>query len=76
MSFDKAARISLIVFFTLSFGITKSFAQYVNPIVFWNQVAAKAIASDTRAEYKGPTWPSRNYAILHLAVFDALNSID
>lgn len=39
----------------------------------WNDVAIDAVRRDTTMP--GPTWASRNFAMLHLAMYDAVNSI-
>jgi hypothetical protein len=49
-----------------------------DPILHWNQVALDAMAADTlpgTKEQVGPTSASRAMAIVHLAMFDAVNAI-
>src|SRR5205085_11720012 len=44
-------------------------------VVFdWSNVAAQTLRNDTF--FPGPTWGSRNLAIMHAAVYDAVNSIE
>lgn len=42
-------------------------------VLEWNDVIADAIRADTTMP--GPTWASRNYAMLHVAIYDAVNGI-
>src|SRR5439155_15105938 len=42
-------------------------------VVQWNQIAGRTLAADRT--YGGPTWASRNMAIVQAAVFDAVESI-
>jgi len=42
-------------------------------ILDWNDVIADTIRADTTKP--GPTWSSRNYAIVHAAMYDAVNGI-
>jgi PAP2 superfamily len=43
-------------------------------VLRWNQLALDALRADTTLP--GPTWSSRNLAILHAAIFDTVNAID
>ena len=43
-------------------------------ITDWNQITCQTIQADTTM--KGPTWSSRNLAMVHSAMYDAVNSID
>lgn len=52
----------------------------MDAILFWNDIALKAVANDFSGtpgtpEQKGPTGTSRALAIVHLAMYDAFNSI-
>jgi membrane-associated phospholipid phosphatase len=48
-------------------------------VLEWNQIlidAVRANAVTTGATNVGPTWASRNMAIVHAAIFDAVNAIE
>lgn len=52
----------------------------MDAILYWNQIALKTVAQDStgmppKADQGGPTRTSRALAIVHLAMYDALNSI-
>src|SRR5438128_894705 len=49
-----------------------SLAVFGNPIVDWNNRFLDAIRADTSP----PTLASRNLAILHTAIYDAVNSVE
>ena len=40
----------------------------------WNNVTIQAIRAD--ATHPGPTWASRHFAMVHVAIYDAVNAID
>ena len=42
-------------------------------IAYWNSAVEAVIRNDTTMP--GPTWAARNYAMVHAAMFDAVNSI-
>ncbi len=42
-------------------------------VTYWNTVAGFTIRAERN--YPGPTWAARNYAMVHAAMFDTLNSI-
>ena len=46
----------------------------IDPVIEWNDVLIDALRADTTMP--GPGWASRNGAIVHAAIFDAVNSID
>src|SRR5438874_375740 len=46
----------------------------VDPVLEWNQVFIDAARADRT--YPGPGWASRNAAILHAAIYDAVDAID
>jgi Vanadium chloroperoxidase N-terminal domain len=53
----------------------------MDAILFWNDIALTAVANDHTGspaplEQGGPTRTSRALAIIHVAMFDAFNSID
>src|SRR4051794_10286318 len=43
-------------------------------VIDWNNVLIQAVRADS--SQPGPGWASRNFAMLHAAIFDAVNSID
>ena len=43
-------------------------------IIDWDKIACQTQRADTTR--KGPTWSSRNLAIVHASMYDAVNSID
>lgn len=52
-----------------------------DPVLFWNAIALQAVANDHSGtfgppEQGGPTRASRALAIVHAAIYDAVNSID
>jgi hypothetical protein len=44
-----------------------------DPVLDWNQVLIDTIRNDSTLP--GPTWGSRNMAMVHAAIFDAMNSV-
>ena len=46
----------------------------VDVVLEWNRIATDAVRADRH--YGGPTWASRNLAIVQAAVYDAVNAID
>jgi uncharacterized repeat protein (TIGR01451 family) len=55
--------------------------QFGDPVLFWSSIALQANAEDHtgtfgKAEQAGPGASSRALAIVHAAIFDAVNSID
>ena len=46
----------------------------IDPVIEWNDVLIAALRVDTTLP--GPGWSSRNAAIMHAAIFDAVNAID
>lgn len=52
-----------------------------DPVLYWNAIALQANADDHTGIYGapeqgGPTWASRALAIVHAAIYEALNSVD
>lgn len=43
-------------------------------VLEWNSIAMNALRTDTT--HPGPTWASRNLAMMHAAMFDAVNAIN
>jgi hypothetical protein len=50
------------------------FAHATDVVIEWNRVLIDALRADRTLA--GPTWASRNAAIVHAAIFDAVNSLD
>jgi hypothetical protein len=50
------------------------FAHAPDVVIEWNRVLIDALRADR--SFGGPTWASRNTAIVHAAIFDAVNLID
>jgi hypothetical protein len=50
------------------------FAHAPDVVIEWNRVLLDTLRADRTLG--GPTWASRNAAIVHAAIFDAVNSID
>src|SRR2546430_15132186 len=46
----------------------------VDVVLEWNQVLIDTLRADTTLP--GPTWSSRTGAMVHAAIYDAINSID
>lgn len=59
--------------FAVAFGLATTSLLRADVITDWNTVAIDAVRRDTTMP--GPTWASRNFAMLHLAMYDAVNGV-
>src|SRR5690348_9119461 len=65
---------TLALLTSLSAPVTKSYAQSVNPVVQWNRVLLVIVR--TPGGQPATVHPTRSFAIMHAAIYDAVNSID
>lgn len=66
-----------IACFALPFGTSPAFAQTAattDPVVQWNQTLLKIVR--THGAQPATVHPTRSFAIMHAAIYDAVNSID
>ena len=54
--------------------VSDSFAQPVNPVVQWNRTLLSIVR--TPGAQPATVHPTRSFAILHAAIYDAVNAID
>jgi PAP2 superfamily len=65
---------TLALLTSLSAPVTKSYAQSVNPVVQWNRVLLVIVR--TPGAQPATVHPTRSFAVMHAAIYDAVNSID
>ncbi len=60
--------------FCIGFALVTPAVIYSDVVTDWNNITIQAIRAD--ATHPGPTWASRHFAMVHVAIYDAVNAID